>query len=158
MTPSEGDLDRRQIIKRHSSPGYIEISKSRSMTSLVFSDALKPSALGTELATAKLSECFVLPIIEPENSLLSKTYTTFLDASRGLMENGIDIIGPDFIAVDLLFRERLPSDDPLSVSVWACNIVNSFGYHDEFVLLAAVMMYTRLIRVRWLAIQGTTYL
>ena len=149
MTLLKHDYRRRHTIKHYSPPGYIEIFKSRTTMSPNSSDALMSPVPGSEFSTTKVPEYFVLPIIEPENSLLSMTYTTYLDATRRLIESGIsldDILRSDHVAIDLFFRDRLPSD-PWSISFWACELVKSFHGHDVFVLLAAVMMYTHLMRV-----------
>ena len=150
MAPPVGSLARMPAMSHYSLPGYIEIFNSRSLTSPSPIDMLMTlTTHGGRFTTTRVLECFVLPIIEPDNSLLSITYTSYLDTTRRFIEGGInlnDIMDTNFVAVDLLFRERLPSD-PWSISFWACELVKSFNDHDIFVLLAAIFMYTHLIRV-----------
>ena len=57
-----------------------------------------------------------------------------------------EVSGPDFTAIDLFFRERVPSD-PHTASFWACELCKTFGDAPVFVQLAGTYLLTYLMRV-----------
>ena len=96
-------------------------------------------------APAHLSQ----PLAESDNSPLSGAYLSYQDAARQMIANGTpiaQIIGPDYVVVDLMFRDRGPND-PYSVSCWASELCKTFEV-NVFAALAHVSMLTHLLR--WL--------
>ena len=91
----------------------------------------------------------IQPLVVVENSTLSRVYTDYRDAARQQIANGTSvesIMGPEFVCVDLFFRDRTPND-PYTVCSWACELVKPFTEHNDFVRLAGILLYTQYMRV-----------
>ena len=83
------------------------------------------------------------------DSALCRVYTDYRTAAQQLIASNLSalssIIGPDYVCVDLFFRERRP-DDAQSVCNWASELAKSFKDFDVFVRLACALLYTYLMR------------
>lgn len=89
------------------------------------------------------------PIELEDSCSFSSVYTNFRGAARDMLAAGTPVpavIGPDFVVVDLCFRDRKPTD-PHTICSWASEVCKSFGEFDIFVLLAHVFFLSAYMRV-----------
>lgn len=80
---------------------------------------------------------------------IDRVYIQFRDEARKWVSSGVPIegvLGPDEVAVDLLFRDRT-SDDSYQVSSWACEFNKTLGKQQMWSRLATTGFMTRLMRV-----------
>jgi hypothetical protein len=91
----------------------------------------------------------VLPLVMPDDSPMSRTYTDYLFGARRMLDSGVppgDILGhADRITVDLFFRPRR-TDDTFNCASWACEVSRSYD-NDAFVRLATACLLTHMMRV-----------
>ncbi|KAK5220079.1 hypothetical protein LTR96_006259 [Exophiala xenobiotica] len=94
----------------------------------------------------------VLPLIIPDDSYMSRTYTHYLQGARQMLETGVpwsNVLGVgDEVAVDLFFRSRTERD-PFECSSWACEVSRSYET-DVFARLGTAYMLT--FMMRWLLV------
>ncbi|KIW93564.1 uncharacterized protein Z519_06169 [Cladophialophora bantiana CBS 173.52] len=94
----------------------------------------------------------VLPLVIPDDSPMSRTYTDYVHGARRMLENGVpisDVLGAtEKVAVDLFFRPRRATDK-FDCASWACEVSRSFDT-DIFVRLASAYLLTHMMR--WLLV------
>lgn len=122
---------------------------------LPFSSAIKANGYPLniqhqQLQNLKYAEHSRLPLHTFENEALGRAYLSFRDASLQMIADGasaIDILGsPDYVNLDLFFRERLPEDGH-SVSTFTCEIMKNLANPDIFAKLAAMCLLAPMMRV-----------
>ncbi|EXJ54635.1 hypothetical protein A1O7_09976 [Cladophialophora yegresii CBS 114405] len=90
----------------------------------------------------------ILPLVVPDDSPMSRTYTDYLFGARRMLESGVpasDVLGhSDRVAVDLFFRPRR-ANDKLDCASWACEVSRSYDT-DVFVRLATACLLTHMMR------------
>lgn len=103
------------------------------------------------IARIAIPEYLLQPLWRPEKSpLLSKVIMNYTRAARQMMANGTpieNIIGPDFVSVDLFFRDS-QTKDSLSVTTWAYELTKRFSMVEDRIRLALVFLFVRLMKVR----------
>lgn len=102
------------------------------------------------IARIAIPEYLLQPLWRPEKSPLSKLIMNYTRAARQMMANGTpieNIISPDFVSVDLFFRDS-QTKDSLSVTTWACELTKRFSMIDDRIRLAMVFLFVRLMKVR----------
>lgn len=96
-------------------------------------------------------EC--VPLISDEastNDVFSRSCISFRDLAREQIANGASaelILSLDGIEMDLLFRDRTPTD-PHTVSTWACELLKTFDFLHPVIQLASTEAVACLMR--WL--------
>ncbi|KIX96300.1 uncharacterized protein Z520_08078 [Fonsecaea multimorphosa CBS 102226] len=94
----------------------------------------------------------ILPLVIPDDSPMSRTYTDYLHGARRMLETGVpvsDVLGAtEKVAVDLFFRPRRATDK-FDCASWACEVSRSFD-NDVFVRLASAYLLTHMMR--WLLV------
>ncbi|OQV01549.1 Fungal Zn2-Cys6 binuclear cluster domain-containing protein isoform 2 [Cladophialophora immunda] len=94
----------------------------------------------------------VLPLVIPDDSPMSRTYTDYVHGARRMLESGVpvsDVLGAsEKVAVDLFFRPR-QATDKFDCASWACEVSRSFD-NDVFVRLASAYLLTHMMR--WLLV------
>ena len=103
-----------------------------------------------DLATRlRIPRHLVLPLVIPDDSPMSRTYTDYLFGARRMLESGVpatDILGhTDRVTVDLFFRSRRTTDK-FDCASWACEVSRSYD-NDVFVRLATACLLTYMMRV-----------
>jgi len=91
----------------------------------------------------------ITPMELEDRSPLSLVFTDFRRAARDMLDSGLPpaaVTGPDFVIVDLFFRNRIPSDAHTTCS-WASELCKSFDGIDVFVRLAKVFFLSTYMRV-----------
>jgi hypothetical protein len=92
----------------------------------------------------------VLPLIVPDDSPNSRTYTDYLQGAQQMLETGAtipDVLGPaDEVVVDLFFRPRSPNDK-FDCASWAYEVSRRYPETDLFVQLATAALLTFMMRV-----------
>ncbi|KIW62405.1 hypothetical protein PV04_10583 [Phialophora macrospora] len=90
----------------------------------------------------------ILPLVIPDDSSMSRTYTDYLFGARRMLESGVpefDVLGhADRIVVDLFFRPR-GANDKFDCASWACEVSRSYE-SDIFVRLATACLLTHMMR------------
>jgi hypothetical protein len=102
-----------------------------------------------EAAKVLVPEHLIQPLWNSDNSPLSKVFVEYRDAARRLISEGTsaqEILGPDFVSVDLFFRGRQPAD-AFNVCSWACEVSKGFYMIDIQIRLALASLFTYLMRV-----------
>jgi hypothetical protein len=110
---------------------------------------LAPYPVSGDCMRVRIPEYLVQPVWNSEQSPLSQAYVEFRDAALKMIAGGTppqQILGPDFVSVELFFRKREPSDG-YTVASWACEMVKSFEMIEIQVRLALVVLFTYLMRV-----------
>ena len=109
-----------------------------------------------EAGKVLVPEYLIQPLWSSEQSPLSKVYVEYCEAARRLIAHGTapaQILGPDFVSVDLFFRDRQPSD-AFNVCSWACEVSKGFYMIDIKIRLALASLFTHLMRVSRLTGDG----
>ncbi|KAJ9609234.1 hypothetical protein H2204_015643 [Knufia peltigerae] len=94
----------------------------------------------------------VLPLIVPDDSYMSRTYTHYLQGAREMLGSGVplsDVLGAgDEVPVDLFFRSRTDLDK-FDCASWACEVSRSYET-EVYARLGSAYMLTFLMR--WLLV------
>merc|ERR1711981_762582 len=94
----------------------------------------------------------VLPLVIPDDSYMSRTYTHYLQGARRMLESGVprsNVLGVgDEVPVDLFFRSRTDRDH-FDCSSWACEVFRSYET-EVFARLGTAYMLT--FMMRWLLV------
>jgi len=94
----------------------------------------------------------VLPLVIPDDSYMSRTYTHYLQGARQMLESGVprsNVLGVgDEVPVDLFFRSRTDRDH-FDCSSWACEVFRSYET-EVFARLGTAYMLT--FMMRWLLV------
>ena len=125
---------------------------------LPFSSAIKANGYPAHIQHQQLqnlstsAEYSMLPLHSNEHeALLGKAYLSFRDATLQMIADGMnarDVLGsPDYVNLDLFFRDRLPTDGH-SVSTFVCEILKSLANPDMYAKLASLVLLGPLMRVR----------
>ena len=128
-------------------PGYVEVFGNLPMSSAVMTNGYPRGVQIRQLSSFQLPVYLIQSLITVDNSALAKVFTDFRDASRELLLTGEQATEPNFTAVDLFFRDRVPSD-PHTASSWASELCKTFGEFPVSVQLASLYLLTYLMRVR----------
>ena len=92
----------------------------------------------------------VLPLIIPDDSLLSNMYSNYVEGARQLLEAGhptSEILGTsDDFSLELFFRPRTESD-VFDCASWACEVYRALTVLDDSVRIAAAYLLTYMMRV-----------
>ena len=102
-----------------------------------------------EAARVLVPEHLIQPLWSADQSPLSKVYVEYRDAARRMIARGTraeQVLGPEFVSVDLFFRDR-QSSDGFPVASWACEVCKGFYVIDMQVRLALALLFTYLMRV-----------
>ncbi len=103
----------------------------------------------TVQSAATIPVCLIQSRLVLEDSPLSNVFTGFRNAARQMIATGtpaLDIIEGNGVVVDLLFRERTPTDG-FTCSSWACELYRTFEEANDIVRIGWVFLLTRLMRV-----------
>jgi hypothetical protein len=131
------------------SPGYVEVFGNLPMSSAVMTNGYPRKVQIQQLCHFRIPIYLIQSLITFDDSALGRVYTDYRDAARHMLANGVpnsEVSGPDFTAIDLFFRDRVPSD-PHTASFWACELCKTFGDTPIFVQLAGMYLLTYLMRV-----------
>lgn len=143
------DEQRRRQHRPYPSPGYVEVFGNLSMSSAVMANGYPRKVQVQQLCHFRIPIHLIQSLVTFDNSALARVYTDYRDAARHMLASGVpdsEVSGPDFTAIDLFFRDRVPSD-PHTASFWACELCKTFGDAPIFVQLAAMYLLTYLMRV-----------
>lgn len=137
--------------------GHANIGLSADFGNLPFSSAIKANGYPAHIQHQQLenlstsAEYSMLPLHSFECEALGRAYLSFRDATLQMIADGMparDVLGsPDFVNLDLYFRERLPSDGH-SVSTFVCEMMKSLANPDMYAKLATMVLMGPLMRVR----------
>ena len=130
-------------------PGYVEVFGNLPMSSAIMANGYPRKVQIQQLCHFRIPIHLVQSLIMFDDSALARVYTDYRDAARHMLASGVpneEVSGPNFTAIDLFFRDRIPSD-PHTASFWACELCKSFGDAPIFVQLAAMYLLTYLMRV-----------
>jgi hypothetical protein len=125
---------------------------------LPFSSAIKANGYPAHIQHQQLqnlstsAEYSMLPLHSNEHeAVLGKAYLSFRDATLQMIADGMNarqVLGsPDYVNLDLFFRERLPTDGH-SVDTFVCEILKSLANPDIYAKLASLVLLGPLMRVR----------
>ncbi|KAH0848834.1 hypothetical protein AYO21_08279 [Fonsecaea monophora] len=105
-----------------------------------------------QVTRLRIPRHLVLPLVVPDDSPMSRTYTDYVNGARRMLESGVpvsDVLGTtEKVAVDLFFRPRRATDK-FDCASWACEVSRSFD-NDIFVRLASAYLLTHMMR--WLLV------
>jgi hypothetical protein len=141
-------LSRRQH-RPYPSPGYVEVFGNLPMSSAIRAGGYPQKVQIQQLCHFRIPIHLIQSLITYDDSALARVYTDYRDAARHMLASGVpnsEVVGPDFTAVDLFFRDRVASD-PHTASFWACELCKTFGDAPVFVQLAGMYLLTYLMRV-----------
>lgn len=106
-------------------------------------------AQGKRSTRLRVPRHLVLPLVMPDDSYMSRTYSSYLQGARNMLDNGVplaEILGADDeMAVDLFFRPR-SDGDTFDCASWACEVCRSYE-NDVFARLASAYLLTIMMRV-----------
>jgi hypothetical protein len=92
----------------------------------------------------------VLPLIVPDDSILSNMYTNYVEGARHMLNTGIpltEVLGTsDEVSLELFFRPRT-KNDAFDCASWACEVCRLLPIIDECVRMACAYMLTFMMRV-----------
>ena len=131
------------------SPGYVEVFGNLPMSSAIMANGYPRKVQIQQLCHLRIPIHLIQSFITYDDSALARVYTDYRDAARHMLASGVpnsEVSGPDFTAIDLFFRDRVPSD-PHTASFWACELCKTFGDAPIFVQLAGMYLLTYLMRV-----------
>jgi hypothetical protein len=131
------------------SPGYVEVFGNLPMSSAIMTNGYPRKVQIQQLCHFRIPIHLIQSLITFDDSALARVYTDYRDAARHMLASGVpnsEVSGPDFTAIDLFFRDRVPSD-PHTASFWACELCKTFGDAPIFVQLAGMYLLTYLMRV-----------
>ncbi|KAI4851495.1 hypothetical protein E4T44_02099 [Aureobasidium sp. EXF-8845] len=123
---------------------------------LPFSSAIKANGYPAHIQHQQLqnlstsAEYSMLPLHSNEHeAVLGKAYLSFRDATLQMIADGMNarqVLGsPDYVNLDLFFRERLPTDGH-SVDTFVCEILKSLANPDIYAKLASLVLLGPLMR------------
>ncbi|KAI4747091.1 hypothetical protein E4T50_02588 [Aureobasidium sp. EXF-12298] len=123
---------------------------------LPFSSAIKANGYPAHIQHQQLqnlsttAEYSMLPLHSNEHeAVLGKAYLSFRDATLQMIADGMnarDVLGsPDFVNLDLFFRDRVPTDGH-SVDTFVCEILKSLANPDLYAKLATLVLLGPLMR------------
>ena len=141
-------LNRRRH-RSYPSPGYVEVFGNLPMSSAIMTNGYPRKVQIQQLCHFRIPIHLIQSLITYDDSALARVYTDYRDAARHMLASGVpnsEVSGPDFTAIDLFFRDRVPSD-PHTASFWACELCKTFGGAPIFVQLAGMYLLTYLMRV-----------
>jgi hypothetical protein len=96
------------------------------------------------------SEYSMLPLHSFEQETLGRAYLSFKEVALQMIADGTSarqILGPpDFVNLDLFFRQRLPQDDH-TISTFVCEIMKNLANPDVYAKLASIVLMGPLMRV-----------
>jgi len=147
------DRQRRRQHRPYPTPGYVEVFGNLPMSSAIMANGYPRKVQIQQLCHFRIPIHLIQSLITFDNSALARVYTDYRDAARHMLASGVpneEVSGPDFTAIDLFFRDRVPSD-PHTASFWACELCKSFGDAPIFVQLAGMYLLTYLMRVCYLS-------
>ncbi len=102
-----------------------------------------------QVTRLRIPRHLVLPLVIPDDSPMSRTYTDYLFGARRMLESGVsagDILGhSERVSVDLFFRPRR-TNDKFDCASWACEVSRSYDT-NIFVRLATACLLTHMMRV-----------
>jgi hypothetical protein len=102
-----------------------------------------------QVTRLRIPRHLILPLVVPDDSPMSRTYTDYLFGARRMLESGVpasDVLGQsDRVVVDLFFRPRR-ANDKFDCASWACEVSRSYDT-DVFVRLATACLLTHMMRV-----------
>lgn len=92
----------------------------------------------------------VLPLIIPDDSLLSNMYSNYVEGARHLLETGrplSEVLGTgDDVSLELFFRPRTETDK-FDCASWACEVCRALAVLDDSVRIATAYLLTCMMRV-----------
>jgi hypothetical protein len=135
--------------RSYPSPGYVEVFGNLPMSSAIMTNGYPRKVQIQQLCHFRIPIHLIQSLITYDDSALARVYTDYRDAARHMLARGVpnsEVSGPDFTAIDLFFRDRVPSD-PHTASFWACELCKTFGDAPIFVQLAGMYLLTYLMRV-----------
>jgi len=92
----------------------------------------------------------VLPLIIPDDSLLSNMYSNYVEGARQMLEMGrplSEILGPgEDVSLELFFPARTEKDG-FDCASWACDVCRALPVLDDSVRIATVYLLTRMMQV-----------
>ena len=147
------DQQRRRQHRPYPTPGYVEVFGNLPMSSAIMANGYPRKVQIQQLCHFRIPIHLIQSLITFDNSALARVYTDYRDAARHMLASGVpneEVSGPDFTAIDLFFRDRVPSD-PHTASFWACELCKTFGDAPIFVQLAGMYLLTYLMRVCYLS-------
>lgn len=137
--------------------GHASVGLRSDFGNLPFSSAIKANGYPAHIQHQQLenlntsAEYSMLPLHSFESEALGRAYLSFRDATLQMIADGMparDVLGsPDYVNLDLYFRERLPTDGH-SVSTFVCEIMKSLANPDMYAKLATMVLLGPLMRVR----------
>jgi hypothetical protein len=140
---------RRRQHRPYPSPGYVEVFGNLALSSAIMTNGYPRMVQIQQLCHFRIPIHLIQSLITFDDSALGRVYTDYRDAARHMLASGVpnlEVSGPDFTAIDLFFRDRVPSD-PHTASFWACELCKTFGDAPVFVQLAGMYLLTYLMRV-----------
>lgn len=140
---------RRRQHRPYPSPGYVEVFGNLALSSAIMTNGYPRMVQIRQLCHFRIPIHLIQSLITFDDSALGRVYTDYRDAARHMLASGVpnlEVSGPDFTAIDLFFRDRVPSD-PHTASFWACELCKTFGDASVFVQLAGMYLLTYLMRV-----------
>lgn len=102
------------------------------------------------VANIKIPEYFFQPLWHNNTGQLSAVCESYCRDARTLLSSGVperEILGPEEVFIDLVYRRREVSD-PHLVSYWACELCALFTELQGWHKLATIGFMTRLMKVR----------
>ena len=92
----------------------------------------------------------VLPLIVPDDSILSNMYTNYVEGARHMLDTGLpltEVLGSsDEVSLELFFRPRT-ENDAFDCASWACEVCRALPVIDDCVRMASAYMLTFMMRV-----------
>lgn len=140
---------RRRQHRPYPSPGYVEVFGNLALSSAIMTNGYPRMVQTQQLCHFRIPIHLIQSLITFDDSALGRVYTDYRDTARDMLASGVpnsEVSGPDFTAIDLFFRDRVPSD-PHTASFWACELCKTFGDAPVFVQLAGMYLLTYLMRV-----------
>jgi hypothetical protein len=153
QTKGRRGTQRRRQHRPYPTPGYVEVFGNLPMSSAIMANGYPRKVQIQQLCHFRIPIHLIQSLITFDNSALARVYTDYRDAARHMLASGVpneEVSGPDFTAIDLFFRDRVPSD-PHTASFWACELCKTFGDAPIFVQLAGMYLLTYLMRVCYLS-------
>jgi hypothetical protein len=140
---------RRRQHRPYPTPGYVEVFGNLPMSSAIMANGYPRKVQIQQLCHFRIPIHLIQSLITYDDYALARVYTDYRDAARHMLASGVpneEVSGPDFTAIDLFFRDRVPSD-PHTASFWACELCKTFRDAPIFVQLAGMYLLTYLMRV-----------
>ena len=136
---------------RFATRGYLQVFCLSPLADVVKEEGFPGMFYFPHISNFKIPRHVIQVLSEYDGSLLSRAYLDYRDQARSWLAKGeplASVTGPNYVNVDLFFRDGDIQTNPRTVCFWAAQLVNALGQTGEiWQRLALASFLTHLMRV-----------